>query len=96
MRESILDPSIGTLVLQHAEWGIDEKGDTFSSTTNLKSHTCTDEELGLKDNNDESRFMPIHQTSIGYVKLYKKKFVCLEPADLELYGNFNSANAKRI
>ena len=52
----------------------------------IESHACSYEELGLTG--DNSKFMPIHETSIGYVNLYKQKFLCVNQDDLEIYGNF--------
>ena len=45
--EVYLDPSIGTLIFQHAIWGIGPNGDIIGSTTNLNSYPCSEEDLGL-------------------------------------------------
>ena len=42
-----IDPRIGELVFRYERWGIDSKGDFFEATTELPTHFCSAEELGL-------------------------------------------------
>ena len=43
-----------------------------------------------------SAFMPIHETSLQYMKMYKKKFLCVNKNDLEIYGSYDSKKGKRL
>ena len=52
------------------------------------SHPCSEEELGLIGNN--SKFYPVHETSIGWVEMYWQKFQCIDPDDIEIWGNFHT------
>ena len=47
VEEPILDKSIGELVFEAYEWGEDANGTYYVRHTNLPTHACTDEELGL-------------------------------------------------
>ena len=62
--EPILDPSYGRIVFNAFTWGgLDENGDFIPSTMQeIKSRTCTPEELGLVEGK-ESSFMPISEKS---------------------------------
>ena len=66
--EWILDPTYGSLVINHFSWGIDENGDPFTKRERLENHNCTTEELGLSDDRSDSRFLPIRDPKI--VELY--------------------------
>ena len=57
--ESIIDPSIGELVVNAFEWGPQEDGSWVSGITRLGTHSCSKEELGLEGN--KSKFMPIFE-----------------------------------
>ena len=58
-----LDPSIGNLVISSDEWGYEENGEKFYRNTDLKTHICTDQELGLSESKDgrPSTFFPIRE-----------------------------------
>lgn len=43
-----------------------------------------------------NKFMPIHETNADYLRLYKKKFLCVDPTDLEIWGTYDSKKAKRL
>lgn len=75
-------------------WDMMESGDASFTTPTIQSHACSEEELGLTG--DNSKFMPTHDTSSNYVKLYKNKFQCINQEDLEIYGNFDSKRAKLL
>ena len=55
--EDILDPSYGKITFMKYEWGERESGDYFSEYTEIPSHTCTKEELGIEGPN--TLLMPI-------------------------------------
>ena len=72
---------MGELIFTTYEWGPDENGDLQIRNTNLKTHICTAEELGLTDNKSKSpsydQFFKLHEKSVAVVKLYQKKFLCV-------------------
>ena len=69
-------------------WDLTESGDVVYSDYIIESHACSEEELGLTG--DNSKFMPIQDTSKNFVNVYKKKFQCIDQDDLEIYGNFST------
>ena len=76
--DTTLDPSIGKIVFKAHEWGpIGENGEFFEKYTEIQSHTCTPEELGLKG--DSSRFFPISKDSKDTLDQYNKNFICIDP-----------------
>ena len=52
MEEEIEDPSYGKLVFEHVGWGHD--GDINAFADPIESHSCTDFELGLTEENGKS------------------------------------------
>ena len=54
---------------------------------------CSREELGL-DGSTNSTFLPIHPGSYGNIDLYRKKFLCVDPEDMYIFGNFESYKAR--
>ena len=57
--EPILDKSYGHLVFKEYAFGKDEEGKYYTRSTEIPSHTCTDEELGYSGNN--AAFYPINE-----------------------------------
>ena len=43
----IEDPRYGELVFGYRKWGVTDDGDSFYFTDYIKSHYCSEEELGL-------------------------------------------------
>ena len=84
----------GELRIEHYGWGNEELGFSYG-TTPLENHWCTDEELGLEQGSD-SIIYPIYPSSIPEVKIYKKKFKCIDKENLRIWGDFNSASAMQI
>ena len=58
-------------------------------------HYCSDEELGLSDNKEQSRFYPIFENNYGHVSFYKRKLYCIDEK-MELQGDYNSDRATRV
>ena len=83
-RENILDPSIGELGIYISEWG-DENGELFLRDIKLDTHQCSREELGLEGN--DSSFFPTVEKNVQWVKLYQKKFICMNRKDAYVQGN---------
>ena len=97
--EWILPREIGTLMFQSYEWGPDENGQFGFKFKNLTTHICTEEELGLNDNKKDpnhGQFFKIHDQSLINVKLYRKKFLCIDKEEIRLYGDYNSLEAQII
>ena len=52
--EPTLTPEYGQLVFKYGEWGQNPDGSFFSNRTELATHYCTDEELGLLSDDENS------------------------------------------
>ena len=81
--EPILDPSIGELEFWRVQWSSTEANDV-----KIPSHECSEEELGLIESSP--KYMRPRQDSYDFVKLYRKKFRCLDEKDRYISGNFNT------
>ena len=61
----------------------------------LKTHTCTQEELGLIQGNGDPKFWPLHKNSKPEVETYWKKLQCIDAdEDVQLNGDYNSYKAR--
>ena len=87
--EPILDPSIGELEFIRVKWSKTE----YSYTT-IPSHYCSEQELGLLGSSP--KYMRPRQDSVDFVKLYSKKFRCIDEKDRHMSGNFNTVNTSHI
>ena len=76
-KESQLPPEYGYIKFQMSRWEVLENGEIDFRLIDVDSHPCSEEELGLTGNN--SKFYPIHETSIGWVEMYRQKFLCIDP-----------------
>ena len=61
-----IDPSYGRVAFRRWKWGVNEKGMTYFEVTDLKSHLCSPEELGLKG--DDPKFWPINESSANMLE----------------------------
>ena len=82
-----LRPEYANIKFEFSDWDVLANQTISWNQTTIESHASSEAELGLTG--DHTNFMPIHETSIDYVKLYKNEFVCLDKHDLEIWGNFN-------
>ena len=92
--EEILEPSYGKIVFMNYEWGERESGDYFAEYTEIPSHTCTKEELGIEGTN--SLFMQIPQNQMKLVTTYQKKLKCIDPKYSKVNGDFNQDHASLL
>lgn len=93
--EDILDPSYGKLMFARYEWG--ERADTgelYSEISEIPSHTCTRQELGI--DGGQGSFLPLAESQMRLVETYQKKMKCIEPAEMRINGDYNSAKASLI
>ena len=86
------DERYGKLVIEHFGWGYEDTEGTGSRRTPLETHPCSDAELGLEDDVE----YPLIDDSIGVVTTWKKKFRCMKPEDIEIWGDYNSEKAQQI
>ena len=85
-----LDPSIARFIFRRYEWGYDSDGELYKNIFEIESHVCTREELGLSQGKTKSKFMPIHEKSRLTLYQYAEKFLCVEPEELTISGEYNS------
>ena len=64
--DPILDKSYGELTFASSVWGVNEDGSVFWNIVDLETHPCSEEELGV-DSEQGTRFMPVHESSKGFV-----------------------------
>ena len=91
--DSILEPEYGELQFNHFKWGPLPDGNYESERKRIPSHQCTAEEIGLEGDKQKSLFQPTVKNSLGEVKVYQKKFQCVDKEYYSLYGDFNSYKA---
>ena len=96
IQEWDLDPSVGELQFRASEWGNNPDGSFYWDHKVLKSHKCSDEELGLAPDRKGARFMPAVDRHLFYIDYYKEKFICLDPDDLYFFGDFESPSARQL
>jgi len=90
----ILEPKYGEIFFNGFAWGPRPDGTYFTERKRLNDHICTLEELSFEGDPKNHRFFPVHEASAGIVKFYQPKFICLEPEDLYIYGDYNTAKAR--
>lgn len=101
--EPILDPSIGELVFKAYQWGPDPSNPNivYSGRTEIPSHPCSREELGLDRDRDEARdseskFFSIAPSNLRDVDFYHKSYRCVDTEEMRVHGNLNSKAARLI
>ena len=82
-------------MIEHFGWG-------FNGTSigiyeeQIPNHYCSDQELGLDRDNEEgsnsSLVFPTHRSAIPELRIYRKKFKCIDRKDLLIWGDYNSAS----
>ena len=89
--EIVESPEYGEILIEHYGWGNEDVGYSYGSHP-LPNHYCSKEELGL-ERTENTRVFPIFDRSLGELKTYAKKFKCIDPASLVIWGDYNSAKA---
>jgi len=90
----ILTKDYGELYMNAFAWGPRPDGSFFTERRRLDDHICSLEELSFGGDPENHRFFPVHSASAGIVKFYQKKFLCLEPDELFIYGDYNTAKTR--
>ena len=76
-------------------WGLDETGQKFFySRTDLESHKCTLEELGLSGS--DHKFWKINKYQESSLNRFQNSFICLDQKDLQIYGEFTTTTGSNI
>ena len=87
----------GELTFEHNGWTVGEEV-TGLQEQKLETHPCSDEELGLVDSNPTSKSQaltyPLHESSVREVRSFNKKFKCIAPEDLLIWGDYNTASTQ--
>ena len=92
----ILDERYGELVVKSFSWGTGEDGKPYTTNKKLKTHICTEEDLALNGVTDNSLFFEPHSASKPFASFYRKKFLCVDPEDMYINGDFTSNSATQI
>ena len=80
----------GELVIEHYGWG--NGGTSSTNVDNIANHQCSDEELGI-ERGPNTLVYPVFKNDMEFVKLWRKKFKCIDPKDMVIWGNYNSVKA---
>ena len=81
------DPRYGKLIFENRGWGAQSL-----YSIDLNSHFCTDEEMGI-DRTEKTVMFPIFPTSKAEVMTYRNKFRCVDRDKMQIWGDYNSAEA---
>lgn len=95
VKENILLPEYAEIKFAYAAWSVKDDNIEYDGLHFIQSHPCTDAELGL-EGTGHAEFMPIQERSLAYVNLYKRKLLCIERHELEIFGSFNSVRAQNL
>ena len=87
--EPIEDPKYGRTYARYDSWGYGWRN------KNLDTHQCSDEELGLTKDTENSRFFPVHPNYQNDFEFRKKKYQCFDE-DIKLKGDYNSERTQRL
>ena len=93
-KEVLEDPKYGKLVIKHYGWGNDDELAAANKTLNY--HWCSDEELGLVRSDKTTRMYPVYESSTNELLTYRKKFKCIDPDELVIWGDWNSQKSQQI
>ena len=98
MSQRIEDPSTFQMEVKLRQWGTPENSlETVFNTTDLKTHPCTKEELGLGDTRDGAKFYPMASSFQSDALKLVGNFHCLDNLDdLKMYGEFDSGEAQNL
>ena len=61
-------------------WEQLENGEIDYSETEIETHFCSSEELGLSGT--DHSFWPINEAQKSFMNASKSKFICVDPSDL--------------
>ena len=91
--EVLEEAKYGELIIKHLDWG--HTDEIKSAPKPLSYHWCSDEELGIT-RGDKTQIYPVYESSLSEVLTYRKKFKCIDPQDMVIWGDFNSKKAQQI
>ena len=85
-------PEVGGLQVAAWEWGYDENQEYKSSISPIKSHACSDFELGRSEEGTGAHFFPLlFEESINAFGT----MMCIDEEELRVHGTYSS-NSGRI
>ena len=85
----IEDPRYGKIYARYDSWGYGKRNEK------LQTHPCTEEELGLAEDKEKSRFYPIHPNFKKDFENQKQKLMCFDDP-IKINGDYNSEKAQRL
>ena len=81
-----IDPSYGRIKISTQKWEPNDIGYLRSERTELKSHKCSSEELGLTES--PGKFWEIKNGQDKITSLFQHLFLCVDQAELLVYGQY--------
>ena len=91
-----LDRSYGQVRFQKFSWGPNDKGEFETKRSNIQTHKCTEEEIGIPANNAKAKFWPIAQSQEIIHGAAKHLFVCVDPEEMVVQGGYDKQVAQII
>ena len=89
------DPTIATLKFYYKSWGGEEDFGELNFRP-IQTKACTDADFNNADeNNTQSKFYPLISQYEKLFNAYKKNIKCMDE-ELEIYGEYNSEEAKNL
>ena len=85
-----MDPRAAIFDFKAYEMGVDADTREYTSFTERRSPRTPARKKSLASKGNSSAFLPIFKESISNVRLYRKKFRCNDPADMYIYGSYDS------
>ena len=74
-----LDPSYGRIRFRKFQWGLDRKGAFYLQETELKSHACSREELGMSGS--DPKFWPTEERQENLINILFPVLRCIDQSE---------------
>ena len=99
--EPVLDKEYGRIAFYREAYGFVNNNTVDYEYVDLPAHQCTREELNLDKwteniGNEENVFFHTAKRYQTDLNLHQKKFMCIEPEDMRMQGDYNSETASLI
>ena len=92
--EMIDEPDYATIHARLKQWG--QEGSSAGTTfKELIIRPCTEDDLGLGESTENSKFDTPHRNSDGFIRYYWKKLHCVD-ANIDINGSYSSSVASHL
>ena len=95
LEREILDPTYGEIKIYRYSFGLGDDQFPFVNIEQIKTHSCTREELGL-EKGEQTKFMPITESFAPILYSQYDHMLCIDDEDSFISGNQRSAQGSDI